>query len=1405
MKKIYLIAILYAFFLNKGNSQTTYYNDVADIFYNTCTGCHHPGGSAPISLMNYNDCQTNATSIVADLNSGKMPPWLPDTANGNVRFMHEQIISLADKNLILKWVNDGALRGDSTLAPTAPFYDDYAYQLCPEPTMILKMAPYTLSHDEGYDCFVLPTNLPTDRYLRAFEIVPGNASIVKSVFAGMSVGGLGLVGDTTGNCLVPAVTGYLGAYSPNAAATVWPGKAPLRCGMLIPANSDINLQIHYSEGCLGQSDSTQIRLYFYPDTATNVRKISTTTDYNNFLIFSFPNTVTTLSDSLPIDSSRSILGIYPYAHGVTTSIEVNGVNTTPKIPLIRINKWDMDWSSFYFYKKLVKFPSTYYVGAKSVLDNTTNNPNNPYNPPQLILYSQADTGEVQTVTTQWLRYQEGDENIDIEALLKCDTLLVCKPGVAGTIVGSSSICQGQSGVSFSVPNIGNAETYSWAYSGTGATINGNGNEITIDFSASATTGNLTVFGVNECGVGGAVSPSKALTISIGDPVDSAGTIAGDTAVCTGQTGVVYSVPSITGATNYSWNYSGTGVTITGTGVSVTIDFTDSATSGDLTVMGKNDCNNGASSVAFPISVFTVPAIPTITALPDCGSTELISSSSAGTYLWGPGGETTQRITVTASGSYYVAVAAGGNCSSTSLVESVSVAPLPTITNVQDGTRCGDGEVTLSATASSGLPSWYADSTGGTALATALSYTTTSLSATKTYYVEATENGCSSPRTAVVATVSNGPTATVGGNESVCYGKNGIFNVELTGTAPWNFTYGSSVGSNSVTGITTASYTVAAAPGTYTVSTVSDASGCANINGGSGSVIISVSNPIVVSNITKTCNGGFYTVEFDITGGDSTSYEVNGDSGLLANKHYTSGSIVSGGAYSFEVTDADNCSPVPVNGSEVCGCGSAANIDGGGIICGGNAASIDIVLTGTAPWKITYAIDGVSQTEVSGITTSPYTFTTNVTGDYTMVSVEDASCKGSIGGTATVTDASPTANVSGGGSICIGDSINLSFNLTNGTPPWSFTYSDGTTTSASISSIFVNQTISVAKGGTYKIVSMSTNACPGIGEDSAVVILNPLPTIGVVATPSETICSGAEVTLTGQGGNTYVWSGGVIDGQAFVVSTDKTYTVTGTDGNGCVNTASKSIVVKTGPVIIPDAIPNSAAVCKGASITLSGSSPGITDFTWTGGVTDGQSFVPTATQTYTVTAKDANNCTGSAFKVVSVFSLPNVGILVSPSDTICIGKKVTLTGTGADSYIWSDGVLDGVAFSPTETKTYTLVGKGDYSCTKTITKTITIDPCNGGVGISEDENRKQVLYIYPNPSEGIFNLSIKNANFKELALSVVNMVGKEVFQAMETNNGSDYYLEINLNNLAKGIYFLRIATSENSWTEKLIIQ
>lgn len=90
----------------------------------------------------------------------------------------------------------------------------------------------------------------------------------------------------------------------------------------------------------------------------------------------------------------------------------------------------------------------------------------------------------------------------------------------------------------------------------------------------------------------------------------AGSISGSAVVCKGDNNIQYTLPAINNATNYVWNYSGVGATINGNNSTITINFSNNATSGSLNVYGENFCGNGIISSNFDITVNTIPDAPT---------------------------------------------------------------------------------------------------------------------------------------------------------------------------------------------------------------------------------------------------------------------------------------------------------------------------------------------------------------------------------------------------------------------------------------------------------------------------------------------------------------------------------------------------------------------------------------------------------------------------------------------------------------------------------------------------------------------------------------------------------------------------------------------------------------------------
>ncbi len=279
---------------------------------------------------------------------------------------------------------------------------------------------------------------------------------------------------------------------------------------------------------------------------------------------------------------------------------------------------------------------------------------------------------------------------------------------------------------------------------------------------------------------------------------------------------------------------------------------------------------------------------------------------------------------------------------------------------------------------------------------------------------------------------------------------------------------------------------------------------------------------------------------------------------------------------------------------------------------------------------------------------------------------------------------------------------------------------GNTASLSVSGAGTLGWYSAATGGAYlgaganfitPILTANTtyyvqdSICAAISNRTAVfVTVNALPTVTANASAT-TVCKGSSAMLTGVGANAYTWTGGVIDGIVFVPSITTIYTVTGTDGNNCSNTDTITINVNSLPVPIVTSNASANTLCAGSSVTLTGL--GANSYTWSGGVKDGISFVPSSTTTYTVIGTDGNNCSNTATRTINVNSLPIVTANASTT-TVCNGSSVTLTGGGASSYVWTGGIIDGLSFVPSSTTIYTVTGN-TLGCTGTAIATVAVNP------------------------------------------------------------------------------------------------
>ncbi|MEI6456462.1 MAG: T9SS type A sorting domain-containing protein [bacterium] len=184
------------------------------------------------------------------------------------------------------------------------------------------------------------------------------------------------------------------------------------------------------------------------------------------------------------------------------------------------------------------------------------------------------------------------------------------PGPAGTIQGTATVCAGAQGVAYSVGTITNATYYVWTLPAGVTIASGAGTKsITVNFASNAVSGNITVYGNNTCGNGTSSPPFPVTVNKI--PIQP-GNISGPTHLCQGAQGIVYSVAAVPGATGYVWTTSPGATIVNGLNTNIiTVNFSNTATSGNFRVYGTSPCGNGPVSPPLYVIVNSRPPNPLI--------------------------------------------------------------------------------------------------------------------------------------------------------------------------------------------------------------------------------------------------------------------------------------------------------------------------------------------------------------------------------------------------------------------------------------------------------------------------------------------------------------------------------------------------------------------------------------------------------------------------------------------------------------------------------------------------------------------------------------------------------------------------------------------------------------------------
>ena len=249
----------------------TFNRDVLPILQKNCQSCHRPGQMAPMPLVAFRDVRPWARSIKSKVESREMPPWFADPAHGP--FANDRSLPPRDIETIAAWVDAGAPEGDPADAPPPVEWPADGWQI--EPDIVVRGPEFRVPAHTPNDVvewvtFLIPSGFTKDTWITSLEIKPSVLEVTHHIcfsFEAHRPGAKYYVANWSESprdgegAAIRSGAGDRGPARPvsaRAGADVGggfncyvPGRAaddyrPFGAGKLIPAGSDISIQVHYT-------------------------------------------------------------------------------------------------------------------------------------------------------------------------------------------------------------------------------------------------------------------------------------------------------------------------------------------------------------------------------------------------------------------------------------------------------------------------------------------------------------------------------------------------------------------------------------------------------------------------------------------------------------------------------------------------------------------------------------------------------------------------------------------------------------------------------------------------------------------------------------------------------------------------------------------------------------------------------------------------------------------------------------------------------------------------------------------------------------------------------------------------------------------------------------------------------
>lgn len=421
----------------------TFTDDIAPLVHRKCSPCHIAGQAAPFELISYQDFSKRPKLIRSTISQRLMPPWPADASYRH--FANEYALTDEERGRILTWIEEKMPEGKPTSYPMDALVRELNLGI-PDLIIPLPKIPIQGNNKDLFIVMKVPYEIPQDTFIRAVEFVAGNSRLVHHVNIhliqydpdkkrNIHEGKEWVLQDQANSQTIhrelgmlqddgsyPAMTPSISNYLPGAHFTFYPEQIG---GYRMSRKGALYLNdFHYGPSPVDTSDASFVRIYFAP--SPPVRPLSEFQMGTLGITPVIPDLVIpanqrkTFHIQATIPDDISLVNIVPHMHLIGKRYLAFAVKPSgDTIPLVRIPEWDFRWQYFYTFQKLLHLPRGTTIYVEGEFDNTSDNPNNPFSPPQEIRDrngSMKTTDEMFQFIVTYLPYKQGDEEISLEEM-----------------------------------------------------------------------------------------------------------------------------------------------------------------------------------------------------------------------------------------------------------------------------------------------------------------------------------------------------------------------------------------------------------------------------------------------------------------------------------------------------------------------------------------------------------------------------------------------------------------------------------------------------------------------------------------------------------------------------------------------------------------------------------------------------------------------------------------------------------------------------------------------------------------------------------------------------------------------------------------------------------------------------